>query len=190
MSYSPAILKKTEKGNAIKKQQDSFFKPVIQAKLTINQPNDIYEQEADAMADKVMRKPFDAENDHAFFSPAGSIQRKCAHCEEEEKKLQRKESNNEPGVASTKAEDYVNSLSGGKALTRNERNFFEPRIGYDFSGVRIHTDLAAARSAQSINALAYTSGNNIVFDEGKTHNGRKRKTQTQRHPAYLSAHAR
>jgi hypothetical protein len=57
MSYSPAILKKTEKGNAIKKQQDSFFKPVIQAKLTINQPNDIYEQEADAIADKVMRKP-------------------------------------------------------------------------------------------------------------------------------------
>ena len=167
MTYSPAILKKTEKGNAIKKQQNSFFKPVIQAKLTINQPNDIYEQEAEAMADKVMRKPFDAENDHAFFSPAGSIQRKCAHCEEEEKKLQRKESNNEPGVASTQTEDYVNSLSGGKALTGIERNFFEPRIGYDFSGVRLHTDSTAARSAQSINALAYTSRNNIVFNEGK-----------------------
>ena len=36
-----------------------FFKG-IQPKLTINQPNDVYEQEADAMADKVMRmeQPF------------------------------------------------------------------------------------------------------------------------------------
>lgn len=36
-------------------RQLSFFKPIIQPKLPINQPNDIYEQEADAMADKVMR---------------------------------------------------------------------------------------------------------------------------------------
>ena len=33
--------------------------------------------------------------------------------------------------------------------------------------VRIHTDSVAAKSAQSINALAYTSGNNIVFNSGQ-----------------------
>ena len=53
----------------------------------------------------------------------------------------------------------------------------ENRFGYDFSRVKIHTDTVATKSAQSINALAYTSGNNIVFDEGQyspnTANGKK-----------------
>ena len=38
--------------------------------------------------------------------------------------------------------------------------------GYDFSNVRIHADRKAATSAQSVNALAYTVGNDIVFSEG------------------------
>ena len=33
-------------------KQASFFTPVIQPRLSINQPNDIYEQEADAMAEQ------------------------------------------------------------------------------------------------------------------------------------------
>ena len=32
-----------------------FFGSYVQPKPSINQPNDVYEQEADAMADKVMR---------------------------------------------------------------------------------------------------------------------------------------
>lgn len=40
-------------------------------------------------------------------------------------------------------------------------------MGYDFSDVKIHTGADAAKSAQSINALAYTTGNNIVFNEGQ-----------------------
>ena len=43
----------------------------------------------------------------------------------------------------------------------------ESRFGHDFSHVRIHTDSPAARSAASINALAYTSGNRIVFGHGQ-----------------------
>ena len=44
------------------------------------------------MADKVMRMPDSLVNNNSFFKPAiTSIQRKCEHCEEEEKKLQRKE---------------------------------------------------------------------------------------------------
>src|SRR5215831_16804566 len=133
MTYTAAISKKIEKANAVHKRPNSFFKPVIQPKLSINQPNDIYELEADAVADAIMHKPFLAENNALFFNPAKpTIQRKCAHCEEEEKKLQRKENNNESAVVSSQTEDYVNSLSGGKGLTRNERNFFEPEIGFDF----------------------------------------------------------
>jgi hypothetical protein len=37
----------------------------------------------------------------------------------------------------------------------------------DFSGVRIHTGGQAAQSAQAVNALAYTVGNDIVFGEGQ-----------------------
>ncbi len=63
------------------KAKRSFF---FQPKLTINQPNDVYEQEADAMADKVIRMP-DNKNEAqpSFFIPS-IIQRKCAHCVNEE----------------------------------------------------------------------------------------------------------
>jgi hypothetical protein len=45
--------------------------------------------------------------------------------------------------------------------------FFESPFGYDFNSVKVHTDSNAAESAQSINVLAYTSGKNIVFNNGE-----------------------
>jgi hypothetical protein len=42
----------------------------------------------------------------------------------------------------------------------------EPRFGRDFGSVRVHTDGQAAASAQSVNALAYTVGQDIVFGGG------------------------
>jgi hypothetical protein len=53
----------------------------IQTKLTVNTPGDIYEQEADDIADQVMRM---AEPASVGSAPA-AIQRKCAACEDEEK---------------------------------------------------------------------------------------------------------
>jgi hypothetical protein len=144
----------------------SFFQP----KLTVNQPNDTYEQEADLMADKVMRMSLPDANNAVFFKPsANSIQRKCQHCEEEDdKKLHRKESSNGEVQSSSELDSYVSSLSSsGQGLPQSSRSFFEPRFGHDFSNVRIHTDSVAAKSAQSINALAYTTGNNIVFNSGQ-----------------------
>ena len=79
--------------------------------------------------------------------------------------LQLKEASRENTVAETSFENYVNNLSAsGSPLSKSAREFYEPRFGYDFSNVKIHTDSVAAQSAQSINALAYTSGNNIVFN--------------------------
>jgi hypothetical protein len=43
----------------------------------------------------------------------------------------------------------------------------ESRFGRDFSEVRLHGDLPAAKSAESIDALAYTAGSHIVFGEGQ-----------------------
>ncbi|WP_163508101.1 DUF4157 domain-containing protein [Fodinicola acaciae] len=62
--------------------------------------------------------------------------------------------------------DVVNS-GGGSALDDDTRADMESRIGADFGDVRVHTDSAAHESAQSVNAHAYTVGNNIVFQRDK-----------------------
>lgn len=145
-------------------QQDQFFKPTIQAKLSINQPNDAYEQEANNVAEQVVGTK--STSKPTFFSPV-SIQRKCKECEEEEKgSVQRKEAGNAQ-TTSAQTENYVSSVSGGKPLAKEDKTFFESRMGYDFSGVRIHNDTMAQQSAKKINALAYTHGNDIVFAQGQ-----------------------
>jgi hypothetical protein len=40
----------------------------------------------------------------------------------------------------------------------------EQRFGHDFSPVRVHSDAASEISARQVNAHAYTSGYDIVFD--------------------------
>jgi hypothetical protein len=68
--------------------------------------------------------------------------------------------------------------SGGTQLPEELREHMEARFGSDFSRVRIHADETAHRSAQSINALAYTVGEHIAFQKGAydpaTTNGRAR----------------
>jgi hypothetical protein len=43
----------------------------------------------------------------------------------------------------------------------------ERRFGHAFGQVRIHTDAAAAESARSVDALAYTVGSDVVFAAGR-----------------------
>lgn len=57
--------------------------------------------------------------------------------------------------------------SPGQPLDAGTRSYFEPRLGHDFSRVRIHTDARATESARAVNALAYTVGRDIVFGEGQ-----------------------
>jgi hypothetical protein len=86
---------------------------------------------------------------------------------EEDKKLQKKEAGGST-ASTTNVSTYVGSLNGkGHAISPLANQFFSSRIGYDFSQVRIHTDKEAADSAKSVNAKAYTIGNNIVFNEGQ-----------------------
>jgi hypothetical protein len=134
----------------------------IQRKLSIGASNDIYEKEADAMADKVidMKIPEPVK----FSSAKNNINRKCSHCEEEEEQLQRKESNSDPISEAPSIVQNVLSSSYGKSMDDDTRSFMESRFNYDFSDVKIHDGELAAKSADSINALAYTSGNNIVFN--------------------------
>src|SRR5262249_62030497 len=57
--------------------------------------------------------------------------------------------------------------SPGGELERRERESFEPRLGRDFSGVRIHVDSAAAESARAVGAHAYAAGSHVVFGAGR-----------------------
>jgi hypothetical protein len=67
--------------------------------------------------------------------------------------------------------------SPGRSLDAATRSFMEPRFGYDFSDVHIHTDARAAESAEAVGALAYTVGQDVVFGHGQyipgTQAGRK-----------------
>jgi hypothetical protein len=57
--------------------------------------------------------------------------------------------------------------SSGRPLDPDVRTDMEQRLGHDFSDVRVHDDSAAAASAQTVNAHAYTVGSNIVFQRDR-----------------------
>ncbi|MES0491863.1 MAG: DUF4157 domain-containing protein, partial [Leptospirales bacterium] len=65
-------------------------------------------------------------------------------------------------------ESAINSTNGGgKALSPSERSYFDPRFGTSFANVRLHTDSNAAQLSRSVNARAFTTGNNIYFGAGE-----------------------
>jgi len=135
----------------------SFGNLPLQAKLTVGRSDDPLEFEADQVAERVMRVP---------TPPGEVIQRKCAHCEEEEK-LRRVATSDHGGE--TTAPDIVHDAlrSHGKPLDGATRKFMERRFGHDFGQVRVHTDALASQSAESVGARAYTVGPNIAFRQGE-----------------------
>ncbi|HKQ05867.1 MAG TPA: DUF4157 domain-containing protein [Blastocatellia bacterium] len=153
---------------------------LLQAKLKVSQPGDAFEQEADQVADHVMRMPDPVAGSRtplASTAQATGIQRMCEACED-----QRHESPDEQkatGMVQAKAEAgaspqgeagveaAMSGLGGGAPLSPTVRQFFEPRFGHDFSQVRVHTDAEASASARSVNALAYTVGRDVVFGAGQ-----------------------
>jgi hypothetical protein len=57
--------------------------------------------------------------------------------------------------------------SPGSRLDPDTRSDMETALGHDFGDVQVHTDGAAAASARSVQAHAYTVGDHIVFGEGR-----------------------
>jgi hypothetical protein len=57
--------------------------------------------------------------------------------------------------------------TAGQPLAGVTRQNMEQHFGHDFSGVRVHTDAAAAGSADAVNAHAYTVGSHVVFGAGQ-----------------------
>ncbi len=161
--------------------QRLFESGFIQGKLTIGKPNDKYEQEADRVADDVMRMPEpqvqrqnEEDEEEEMIQPKSIgeqitplMQRQVEPEEEEEETLQAKAEGQTPDVTPN-LESRINALQGGgQSLSKETRNFFEPRFGRDFSNVKIHSDSNANQLARSINARAFTRGNDVVFGGGE-----------------------
>jgi hypothetical protein len=127
----------------------------LQTKLRINEPGDEYEQEADRVADRVMRMPEQAGNSTA------------ARFEGKEMVKPTVSGSHLSGVRTAPAIVEQVLSSPGEPLDVASRAFFEPRLGHDFSQIRIHSDSRAAESARSIQALAYAVDRDLVFGSGQ-----------------------
>ena len=260
--------------------QRLFESGELQAKLNVGAPNDIYEQEADRVADEVMPMPepdvnaqqptispqpqitplqrmcpecegelqkqeseedselqrTPAENESEKLAKKkdpvtseSSIQRLCSECEEDLQKQESEEDNESESKASigaredgllrqpsddvkedealqrqpvngehekhlrrqalTEKENAVVQTKGtsvetpevsqavestihaqrggGQPLPASSRDFFGPRIGADFSGVRVHTGAGADHLNRQLNARAFTTGQDIFFRRGE-----------------------
>lgn len=139
---------------------------MLQAKLSVSQPGDPFEQEADRVAEKVMRMPAPAIQ--RACAPCSSGGSSCSECEsEKEKRVRRRVEQSTGSMAASVPDDFLHDLGSGQPLDLSTRAFFEPRFGHDFGGVRVHSGPSAAGSAREVNALAYTVGNDIVFGAGQ-----------------------
>jgi len=116
----------------------------IQTKLTVNEPGDDYEREADHVAQQVM----------SMRTPEvrrASIQRQQA----------------DGGTASEAVTQEIEATrGGGNPLPASSQTEMEDRFGADFSRVRIHTGDYAARLSRQLSAKAFTVGSDIYFSGG------------------------
>ena len=146
----------------------------VSGDLSVSQPNDAAEIEADRIADSVMRMPAaDFDNDRVIGGPgSGMIHRKCNACadaDDQDEIVDRKALPTSDGVSAPSGRSLVRDAvsSGGQPLDAETRRFFESRLGYDLGSVRVHTGANAAGSARAIDARAYSLGSDIVFGTGE-----------------------
>ena len=95
------------------------------------------------------------------------VHRSCTECEEEQQVQTSRDQIATPTVTTSMAANIHAMNGGGNPLPEATRAFFEPRFGADFSKVRVHTDSRAAATANSIQARAFTVGQDIAFGTGR-----------------------
>jgi hypothetical protein len=123
--------------------------PKVQAEFAVSTPGDIHEWEADSVADSVM-------------GLSGRETREVRPRAAGDNATRTERAANIPGPVTPAVDGALRSP--GRQLDRDVREFMESRFGYDFSGVRVHADDAARKSAREMRANAYTVGREIVFD--------------------------
>jgi hypothetical protein len=148
----------------------------VQAKLIVNPPDDVYEKEADRVADTVSKSPASSvrrqagKEEEVTTKRASAIQRQAEPEEEEEEEeetIQTKAVGSRAMEVSEGLEAGINAArGGGQSLPSSVRSSLEPQLGQDFSQVHIHTDARADKLSQQLDAKAFTSRNDVFFREG------------------------
>jgi len=128
----------------------------FKTKQRISEPGNQYEQEADRLADQLTRM----EDQNVSQRSPLNVQRLATG-----------------SASSVTTPTIVQEVlqSPGHPLDTSVRAFFEQRLGHDFGKVRVHIGARAAQSAQSVNALAYTVGNDVVFGSAQNSMGEDAK---------------
>jgi hypothetical protein len=139
---------------------------LLQAKLSVSKPNDPLEQEADRVAEQVLRSPTPPAAKDTGHGPGETEGRSRQEPPSDRIHRGQGEVASRSGGASP-SDDLIGDLGSGHPLEYPARDFFESRFGADFGAVRVHTDGEAARSARAIGARAYAFGNHIVFARGE-----------------------
>ena len=161
----------------------------IQAKLTIGKPGDKYEQEADRVAAQVVNQintpapppsapnqsvqreaVTEEEDELQRKQEAGTIQREVLRDEEElqmKSIVQLQPSAGRMAAAPDLEASIQQARGGGQSLADNIRKPMEQAFGADFSGVKVHTDTRSDQLNQSIQARAFTTGQDVFFRQGE-----------------------
>ncbi|MEA5470577.1 DUF4157 domain-containing protein [Spirulina sp. 06S082] len=138
------------------------FAPV-QAKLTIGEVGDKYEQEADRIASQVVQR--------LHTSPRqGEGEEQPLQMKVGDRGLQCKAAGGNE-VSQEFERDLGQAKSGGQSLDSQTQTQMGQAMGADFSGVKIHTDATASRLSDSIQAKAFTTGQDIFFKQGQYNPG-------------------
>ena len=164
------------------------FNLSLQKKLTVGAAGDKYEQEADSVAEKVVKKintpsgeqstsgqgvQRQEEEDLQMKPDISSIQRQ----EGEEEEIQAKSTQPDQqvmagGDASTELETSIQTAKGGgQPLDGGLQRKMGKAMGADFSGVKVHTDSQSDKLNRSLSSRAFATGPNLFFKRGEYNPG-------------------
>jgi hypothetical protein len=139
----------------------------IQPNLTMSQPGDLHEQEAERVAAAVMG------GSKVALSAAASSASSMADVH--------RYASDKSGSLTAPHDIYGALRSPSQPLDPDARRFMEAGFGHDFGHVRIHADSKAASASQSAGAQAFTFGPDIVFGAGQYQPGSRRGRQLIAH---------
>jgi hypothetical protein len=159
-----ALIQRTFRGEGTQ----ASFEPV-QAKLTVGEPGDKYEQEADAVARTVVEKinaPITKSSVQRQSEVGGASELNITVMRQRESGVGGGES-----VTQDVEQGIQQARGGGQGLDESVREPMEGAFGADFSGVRVHTDANSDLLNRSISARAFTTGQDIFFKQGEYNPG-------------------
>jgi len=142
----------------------SFRRP--QAKLTVGEPGDQYEQEADWMANRVMGMPDNAPQVQRLEEDEKPVQMSSL-AQSITPVVQRAFQGGENQTSGDLESRLHGSKGGGSPLAPEVQAFMEPRFGSKFNNVRVHTGDDAVQMSKDLGAQAFTHGSDVYFGEGK-----------------------